>query len=185
MYGYSPGGGGPVRLLDVEGVQREAGLVSGSPAGGDRSCARPGGLLVRLAELGEHPGCRRRVEERHQPSGRALAGAGVEELQAELGEAVEAGLDVVDAIGDVVEATAPSCQEPGDLRLGPVLPSSSMRESPTWNMTASMPSDAITWRCAGAEPVRRSYAATARSRSATAIPTWSILVNALAIVGRV
>lgn len=58
-----------------------------------------------------------------------------------------------------------------------------MRDSPTSNMTASMPSAATTWRWAGAEPVNRAYAATAMSRSATAIPTWSILVNALAIVG--
>ena len=57
------------------------------------------------------------MQERHEPSGGTLPGAGVEQLQTELGEVVEAGLDVVHAIGDVVEAAAAPRQEARDLRL--------------------------------------------------------------------
>src|SRR6202035_6138167 len=59
----------------------------------------------------------RGMQERHQPARGAVSRTGVEELQAELGEVVEAGLNVFDAIGDVMEATPPPGQESRDLRL--------------------------------------------------------------------
>ena len=72
-----------------------------------------------------------------------------EQLQPELGEAIEARLDVLHRIGDVVEPAAPLRQEARDLGVRPGVPSSSMRELPTSNITASMPSEAITWRWTG------------------------------------
>src|ERR1035437_6237775 len=69
------------------------------------------------------------------------------------------------------------------LEPGPVEPSSSIRDSPTSNITASMPSDSTTWRWLGDRPVSRSYAATAASMSRPAIPTWSILFSIAPSIG--
>ena len=131
-----------VWLFDVEGVERKPGLRLDA-AGIDRSCVRPGGLLVRLAELGEHAGSRRRVEECHEPACGALARARVEQLQTELGEVIEARLDVVDRHRRRGGARCPA--SPGSPRSSsPARCCRAARcaSSPTSNMTASMPSEA-------------------------------------------
>ena len=46
----------------------------------------------------------------------AATRARVQELEAQLGEVIQAGLDVLDPVGDVMEAALPLRQEPGDLR---------------------------------------------------------------------
>src|ERR1019366_564512 len=59
------------------------------------------------------------MQERNQPAGCATPWTGVEQLEAKLGEVVEAGLNVLDAVGHVMEAASPLGQKPRDLRIRP------------------------------------------------------------------
>jgi hypothetical protein len=58
------------------------------------------------------------MQERHQPVAGATARTGVERPEPELSVTIQRGLDIVDAVGDVVEPAAASFQEGRDLRGG-------------------------------------------------------------------
>ena len=78
----------------------------------------PGGVGIRLAELGEDPhGCGG-VEECDQPAGGSLARTAVQCLEAQTGVFVESHLHVVHPVGDVVETVAAAVEEARDLGVG-------------------------------------------------------------------
>jgi hypothetical protein len=107
---------------------------------------------VVLAELGEHAAHRLGVDEADQLAARAPARPGIKQLKALRRESIQRDLDVLDAVGDVVDPATALGEEAGDPGVRTGGPSSSIRDSPTSNITVSTPSDSTTSRWDGPTP---------------------------------
>jgi hypothetical protein len=69
-------------------------------------------VAERLDELDQDAARAARMDERHQVPVGARTGGPVDQVEAQVGKVLEGGLDVLDAVGDMVEAGASFLEEP-------------------------------------------------------------------------
>ena len=98
------------------------------------------------------------MHERDQRVARSRPGLLVDQLGAFIAQVRERGRDVVDPVGDVVQARASRGERPSDRRRRvPSAPSSCTYDEPTANSTSSTPWSSTRSRCEGSTPSRRRY----------------------------